>query len=213
MQQQSRAFACGRLQQVPRMDDQVANFQLWIDRLNAGDGAARAELVKSAYPRLLEVVGKRLNHFARVARWEQVEDVTQEAALKLWGALKDISPRTVGEFWVMAGEHVRRVLLDLIRHHFGPQRLAAYTEIRLGAAPEPVDARIDPANLDRWTALHEQIDQLPQEERSIVMAVWYGGLSLAAAARVFGISPDTAQRRWKAARVRLRHVLKGERPD
>jgi RNA polymerase sigma factor (sigma-70 family) len=198
------------------MDDQVEAIERCIGRLNAGDAAARAELLECAYAGLLIAVGKKLKHFARLARWEQPEDVRQDAAMKMWGALKDISPRTADEFWAMAGEQVRRVLLDLARHHFGPRRHAAYTDLpeQIGAFPaESADDNRDAINLDRWTALHEQIAQLPDDERKVVLAVWYCSLSLEAAARALGISADTAQRRWKTARIRLRAVLKGERPD
>jgi RNA polymerase sigma-70 factor (ECF subfamily) len=212
--QHSRPLAVFRLHAVARMDDLFDELRVLIERANQNDSAARAALLKCAYERLRVVVDKKLKHFARLARWQESDDVTQEAALKLWGALKDLSPRTVDEFWVIAGEQVRRVLLDLIRHDFGPQRIAAHTEVGLGAAaPEPVDATYDTANLDRWTALHEQIDQLPQDERSIVLGMWYSGLSQTAAARALGISLDTAQRRWKSARERLKRALQDERPE
>jgi RNA polymerase sigma factor (sigma-70 family) len=184
--------------------------------LNAADAAARAELLECAYTRLRLVVDNRMKHFARLARWEPPEDVTQVAAVKLWGALKDIAPHTPGEFWAMAGEEVRRVRLDLTRHHFGRKRIAAYTELPQPSGAdraETADVNVDAANLDRWTALHEQIAHLPEEERSVAMAVWYSGLNLRPAARALGISRDAAQRRWKAARRRLREALKGERPD
>ncbi len=198
------------------MEDRIAVIERCIDELNSGDAAARAALVECAYAGLLVVVRKKLMHFARLTRWEQAEDVTQEAAIKLWGALQDVSPRTAAEFWALAGEQVRRVLLDLTRHHFGPRRNAAYTEV---PAPEdsaysaPMDEYLDPVNLDHWTAFHEEIAHLPEAEQNVVMAVWYCELSLEATARALGISPDTAQRRWKAARARLRGAIGCERPD
>jgi len=198
------------------MDDDIQVIARCLERLTAGDSTARAALLQFAYARLRVVVEKRLDHFARLARWEQADDVTQEAAVKLWGALNEISPRTVREFWGMAAEEVRRVLLDLTRHHFGPHQIAAYTEtgLPIGAAPaERVDSNVGAANLERWTALHEQIAHLPEDERDITMALWYGGLTMSAAASVLGISPDIAQRRWKEARMLLSEALRGERPD
>jgi RNA polymerase sigma factor (sigma-70 family) len=198
------------------MDDHIEVIERCIDRMNAGDPDARDGLLNCACARLRAVVEKRMKDFARLARREPPEDVAQDAALKLWIALKDISPSTAGEFWLMAGEEVRRVLLDLTRHHFGPRHRAVYTEIPRPSSAAPAERRdpdFDAANLDRWTALHAQIADLPEDERNVAMLVWYSGLTVIAAGRALGISRNTAQRRWKAARTLLSDALKGERPD
>jgi RNA polymerase sigma-70 factor (ECF subfamily) len=59
-----------------------------------------------------------------------------------------------------------------------------------------------------WTAFHEAVERLPEEEREVVNLVYYDGLSRAEAAREVGVSAKTVRRRWDAALVKLHRVLK-----
>src|SRR6184192_2903618 len=99
------------------MDDRTSELQRWIDRLKAGDAAARDKLVECAQERLRKLACKMLRGFPGVQRWEETEDVTQQASLKLWHALREIAPGSVREFVGLAATQMRRVLIDLARHH------------------------------------------------------------------------------------------------
>jgi RNA polymerase sigma-70 factor (ECF subfamily) len=58
-------------------------------------------------------------------RWEQTDDVLQNATPRLCRALRETTPPTVRDFFRLAALHVRRELIDLARHHYGPQGPAA----------------------------------------------------------------------------------------
>lgn len=82
---------------------------------------ANEKLIAHAWQRLLVLTRKMLHHYPRLRRWEQTEDVFQTAALKLYQAMRDVRPKTTAEFFGLAALQIRRTLIDLARHHFGPE--------------------------------------------------------------------------------------------
>src|SRR5436189_5752012 len=106
------------------MADQVSQTQQiqgWIDRLRAGDESARSALIECACERLNRLTRKMLRGFPGVKRWEQTDDVLQNAALRLYRGLADLRPETPADFFRLAALNIRRELLDLARHYYGPQ--------------------------------------------------------------------------------------------
>src|SRR5438132_6973255 len=97
----------------------------WIDRLQAGDDTARAALLGHACDQLRTLTRKMLRHFARLKRWEETDDILQNALLRLWNALHGVTPRSAREFYALASLQIRRVLIDLVRQYHGPEGLAA----------------------------------------------------------------------------------------
>ena len=54
-----------------------------LDRLRAGEEAARNELLQAASERLDQLARVMLNDFPRLRRWEQTDDVLQNALVRL----------------------------------------------------------------------------------------------------------------------------------
>jgi RNA polymerase sigma-70 factor (ECF subfamily) len=193
-----------------------SELQGWIDRLAAGDALARDQLLCCAQGRMRRLAWKMLKGFPGVARWEEVEDVSQEAAVKLWGALKEVSPGSVREFTGLAATQIRRVLIDLARHYYGPQgpgRRHHSPPPGDGAGPDVADSSYELKKLAAWTAFHEKIDLLPDKEREVFDLHWYQGLTHRDAADVLGLSERTIKRLWQSARLHLYEALDGELPD
>jgi RNA polymerase sigma-70 factor (ECF subfamily) len=194
-------------------------IQHCLDRLSAGDASARAELLRVSRERLLLLTRKMLDRFPRVRRWEESDDVLQNVLLRLDRTLEKVpldSPRC---FLALAARHIRNHLIDLYRHYYGPHGLGAHHASpdprRPGGAPldvapaqEPHDpaARIDPS------ALHKQIEALPEQEREAVDLLYFQGMSQPEAAALLGVSVRTIRRHWQAARLRLAEALRGELP-
>ena len=82
---------------------------------------------------------------------------------------------------------------------------------RSSAHNEPADDTYDPAQLALWTEFHEQVEQLPADEREVFNLRWYEALSEEETASVLETSTRTVRRRWLNARLRLGRFLKG--PD
>src|SRR5947209_5001630 len=96
-------------------------LQRCLDDLNGGDDRARERLLTHALDRLEGLAGRMLQEFPGVARWEQPEDVLQNALLRLWKALEGRAVPAVRDFFGLAAEIIRRELIDLARRHLGPE--------------------------------------------------------------------------------------------
>ncbi len=65
------------------MSEHTVAIQRCIDRLNAGDAQVRGELINVAFVRLQRMAKKMKHDFDRVGRWEQTDDILQNASLRL----------------------------------------------------------------------------------------------------------------------------------
>jgi RNA polymerase sigma-70 factor (ECF subfamily) len=191
----------------------------WLDRMRAGDLAARDELLRGFCDRLERLARKMLRRFPGVQRWVQTDDVLQNALLRLLRALEQVRPNTTQAFFGLAAEQMRRELLDLARHFYGREGIGANHASASpcsdspGAADTP-DAQADvPKDLDRWCAFHEGVEQLPAEEREVVGLIFYHGWTQSEVAALFQVHVRTVQRRWEAALVKLHHSLQAEDPN
>src|SRR5262245_171459 len=202
---------------------QTMAIQACLDRLRGGDESARAELLNRACGRLRALARKLLKGFPKVRRWEQSDDVLQNALMRLYRTLKDVPPQGVSDFLRLAALNIRRELLDLAKHYYGPQGRGARHATwgtddsstrgdESGLAP-PDDPSREPGRLAAWSEFHEQIGALPDEEREVFDLLWYQGLSQAEAAGLLNTSERTVKRRWQSARLRLYEALKGEVPE
>jgi RNA polymerase sigma-70 factor (ECF subfamily) len=106
---------------MANVSNQTLQIQGWIDRLQAGDESARKALLNCACERLIRLTRKMLKSYQRVKRWEQTDDVFQSAAVRLYRTLSDVKPASVGDFFRLAALSIRRELLDLAKHYYGPQ--------------------------------------------------------------------------------------------
>src|SRR5262249_10707873 len=79
-----------------------------LDRLRLGDLSARDELLARAYARLQAQVVRMLGQFPGVRRWEDADDVSNNAAMRLWKALEVAKPATALHFYRLAALQVRR---------------------------------------------------------------------------------------------------------
>src|SRR5262245_57505410 len=149
-------------------------IQGWIDRLQAGDELARDELLAATCGRLASLTRKMLRSYPGVRRWEQTGDVLQNATLRLCRALQEVKPATVQAYFRLAALQIRRELLDLARHYYGPEGQGAHHASQAddpgpsASAPpaqEKADLTHDPGRLGAWAEFHEQIEALPDEER------------------------------------------------
>jgi RNA polymerase sigma-70 factor (ECF subfamily) len=189
-------------------------IQNWLDRMKAGDEEARKELLNSACQRLTELTRKMLRNFPRVKRWEQTDDVFQNAALRLYRTLGEVHPATAADFYRLAALNIRRELLDLAKHYYGPlgggakhasvAGASSGTDVLAGKS-SPGD---DPVQLSSWTDFHTQVDNLPEDERAVFDLLWYQELPQAEAASILGVSERTIKRRWASARLKLHELLK-----
>jgi RNA polymerase sigma-70 factor (ECF subfamily) len=195
-------------------DDPTVHLQRCLERLQAGDEAARKELLNGVCERLRRLTQAMLRDYRRLKRWEETDDVLQSALLRLYRALEAGTPATLREFYRLAALQIRRELIDLARHHFGPESAGAHHQSRGDETPtgDPSTSTLRPDRLADWAEFHEQASNLPEEEQEVFDLVWYQELTHAQAAALLEVSTKTVQRRWHSACLRLHEALGGDLP-
>jgi RNA polymerase sigma factor (sigma-70 family) len=196
-------------------DASTTELQGLIDRLAAGDASARGELIDRACGRLRRLARRIFHDFARLKRLEDTDDLLNEAVMRLLRRLEaGRQPGSVAELFRLAAREMRCELLDMVRHHFGPEGPAVREANNLAAdssgnpaLPESPTTTDEPARLATWTEFHHHVGELPEEERAVFDLLWYQGLTQAEAAILLGVAPITVKRRWASARLRLGTAL------
>ena len=182
-----------------------------VDLAKSGDDRAKALLIDHACERLFELTRKMFRGFPGLRRWEQTDDVFQNALIRLHRALASVELESVRHFFNLAAEIVRRELLDLKKHHFGPHGDGAnhHTDHQ---PPDEAGGSLsrraeEPEDLSAWGEFHERVGRLPDEHRELVNMLFYEGLTQEEAAAVLGISTRTLKRRWQEAKQQLHEEL------
>jgi len=206
------------------MSEQPGNstiIQGLLDRLAAGDESARDELIKHSMERLRRLARKRLRDNPAVRRWDETDDVFQNALIRLNRALKTERPESTRGFIGLAAEQIRRELIDLWRHHYGPQgdgahhasdpgqldsRGPMYDRAQQDTGPE----KIPTEDMERF---HDCVDQLPEELREVFEKSFYLDMTQEEIANHIGVSVRTVKRRWRDAKLELQQVLDGGDPS
>ena len=187
-----------------------------LQRLADGEHAALDDLIAASSNRLQQLARQMLNRFAGVRRWEQTDDIFQNSLLRLIRSLEDVKPQNSAQFLSLAALQIRRELLDLARHYFGPLGHGARHAEWVGDSDNPTldrpDSGVDPTQLVEWRELHERVDELPDPLREVVSLLYYHGLTQIEAAELIRVNVRTVQRRWQAALLELHRTLKDEQP-
>lgn len=205
------------------MDQEPAEsseISLWLDRLAAGDLAARDRIIEITSGRLRILASRMLARFPNVRRWDDTDDVFQNAALRLHRALAHVQPESARDIMALAATQLHRELIDLARRYRGPMSFEANHATQ---APGIIDASAPPAavdraasaddSLDRWAIFHETIESLPPELREVFHLVWYLNADQKTIARLLECSERTVKNRWRKARETVRTALDGEAPQ
>jgi RNA polymerase sigma factor (TIGR02999 family) len=185
------------------MDD-VTRILTAVER---GDAAAAEQLLPLVYDELRKLAAARL---AREAPGQTLDAtaLVHEAYLRLVGPTNDGAFANRKHFFVAASEAMRRILVENARRKGRAKRGGRLRRVDLDG-----DALEAPRRDDRLLALDEALDRfaaLQPAKAELLKLHWFGGLSLAAAAEVLGISATTADRWWAYARAWLRTEISGE---
>lgn len=192
-----------------------------LERLAKGDDSARDEILEVCNERLRKLSSRLLGKFARVRRWDNTDDVAQNAALRLYRALGETIPESPRGLMGLMAVQIERELIDLARKHAGPMSYAANhgTNVREGTSggdvhlvDEAEDAgdSNDAIPLGRWESFHRAVENLPEEHREVFRLVWYLGADRETAAKALYSSVRTVGRRWLEAREMVAQELARE---
>jgi RNA polymerase sigma factor (TIGR02999 family) len=172
-----------------------------LRRVEAGDAQAELKVLPLVYGELRKLAAAKM---AREAAGHTLQPtaLVHEAWLRLGG---DAQPawKSRGHFFGAAAEAMRRILVESARRklavrHGGGQRRADIDDPELAVAAPDGDARV--------LAVHEALDALAAHDTrkaELVKLHYFGGLTLAEAGEVLGVSEPTAKRDWAYARAWL----------
>jgi RNA polymerase sigma-70 factor (ECF subfamily) len=137
----------------------------------------------------------------------ETTDVANEAALAMYQVLAEIQPATPRDFFQLAGQRIRWLLLNRAKQiNRARQELVANPPP--GAAGRAPDD--DPTGV--LEALYDEIEALPDKEREVVDLLYFHGLSQADTAAILGVTERSVRRYWTAARLKLLHKLPNALP-
>jgi RNA polymerase sigma factor (sigma-70 family) len=202
----------------PLDDEEIGDL---LKRLAAGDVTAHEGLIVWASERMRGIAHRMLRTFPAVRRWEETDDVVQNAAIRLDRALRQTLPLDVRGLLGLAATQVRRELLDLAKKHRGPESYGGNHETNFQRVDGELRAKVDDAaaqcdpveTLERWTRLHAAAANLPPEEREVFHMCWYLGLKQEDIARLLDCSTRTVKRRWESAKELLATAMPRSRPE
>jgi RNA polymerase sigma factor (TIGR02999 family) len=185
-------------------------LRLW----GAGDSQASDSLVRVVYAELRRQARLALRREGD-GHTLQPTALVHEAWLRL-GDQHDARWESRTQFFAIAAQTMRRVLLDHARARRAAKRGGGGVQITLGGADEGGAARdaraADDSSLDAVDviALDDALARLaeldPQKARLVDLR-YFAGLSIPEAAEVLGVSTATVGREWAVARMWLRREL------
>jgi RNA polymerase sigma factor (TIGR02999 family) len=180
----------------------------------AGDAQASDSLVRLVYAELRRQAGLALRR-EKQGHTLQPTALVHEAWLRL-GDQPDAKWESRAQFFAIAAQMMRRVLLDHARTRRALKRGGGAVQVTLGGAEEasavPGARAVEDAPLDAVDviALNDALARLaaldPQKARLVDLR-YFAGLSIPEAAEVLGVSTATVGREWAVARMWLRREL------
>jgi RNA polymerase sigma-70 factor (ECF subfamily) len=199
------------------MDEEptTAVIQRYLDALPRDPNAEPAvrELLERAAGRLRLLCAALLHKsYPRLTRPPvnlETDELLGGVVAGLLAALQKTRPRTVRQFFTLAGQHMRWQLNDLARRLDERPAAAALPETGVAAPPASTASGLTPDGRRMLGA----IDGLPEDEREVFDLVGLQGLTHAEAAGVVGVSEKTVQRRLNRARLLLAERLADLRPS
>lgn len=182
-----------------------------LRRSDSGEPEAFDDLISFSIQRLTALTRKMLAGEDFVRRWQQTDDVFQNAALRLQRAVKEVHPTTKKEFFSLAATMIRREILDMARqlrrrksdaahHHSEPLSTGKSGDLRLWEGADETSPEI-------WCRFHEAVDRLETRKREIIELLYYQGMSISQAAETLDVSERTVRRLWRDVKLEIEEVL------
>lgn len=175
----------------------------WLRELVEGDSIAADRLVPLIYDDLRRLAEKYL-------RRERADHTLQPTALVNEVYLRMVKSEEVewqgrARFFALAARQIRTILVDHARRTGAAKRGGRASRLTLDAEMTPVAGPVvDLLALDEAMAA---LAERSARQAQTVELRFFGGLTVAEAAEVLGVSPSTVKDDWAVARAWLRKCL------
>jgi DNA-directed RNA polymerase specialized sigma24 family protein len=117
----------------PTEDPDPSKLTACLERLAAGDLLARDTIIELCAERLRVLAHRMLSRFPNVRRWDDTDDVFQNAAMRLHRALGQMSIESPRSVMALAATQIQRELIDLARR-LGLETVAEWVQDEESAA-------------------------------------------------------------------------------
>ena len=175
-----------------------------LAKLKDGDESALEQLTPLVYDELHRLAVTDLRRERR-EHTLQPTALVNELYLKIFGQQR-ANWRNRAQFFGVAAQLMRRILVDHARAHFTSKRGGNRLCVSLGKIAATFGAQPDTDLL----ALHEVLNRLehldPNQARIVVLR-FFGALTIEETAEVMQISHATVEREWRTARAFLKREL------
>ncbi len=185
------------------MSDSPANEQTdahLMSQIAAGDTAALAVLVRRHQSVVLS------NAYRLLGRWDQAEDVAQDAFVRVFRAASSYKPTAAFTTWLY--RIVIHLCLDIQRKKRRPSELPS--ELANGRAPSPGQSLAQQETAD---IVRRAVAALPDRQKTAVILHRYTGLSHQEIAEVTGWSVSSVESCLVRAYAQLRRSLSHVKPS
>jgi len=180
----------------------------------AGDAEASEAVAPLVYDELRRQAGLALRRESEGHTLETT-GLVHEAWLRL-DAQHDMHWESRSQFFAVAAQLMRRILVDHARRRHAVKRGAAPTQVTLGAIDREHErnaasgaprSSLDPVDLLALDDALARLAVLDAQKARLVELRYFAGLSMPEVAEALGVSPATAGREWAIARMWLRREL------
>jgi len=201
------------MRNTPSKMDPLTSTHDLIQRVKDGDTQAFAGLFDKYRGRLAVLIHYRLGQDLR--RLVDVDDVVQETLMKAYRDIARFEYRSPGSFMNWLARIAEHVMADLGRSQGRQKREAELVRFRSESNPagaEPVDS-MTPSRIFReneaLTRLIEELDQLPEDYRTVIQLAKVEGLTTTAIGERLGKSNEAASLLLHRAIKRFRSLHDG----
>jgi RNA polymerase sigma factor (sigma-70 family) len=190
-------------------------IEILLERIQSGEEGAREDLIKESQERLRRLASKMLKGFPGVARLAgQTEDVLYPVLKRLYDTLQKKQFDSGKSLIAYAAKMIRCELLDLSRKY--KRELAVHKTNRpdaKGRLPLDVHDELHSApdiltKLEKWSCLNEAVEQLPEDEKTVIELRFYEQKTRQDTAFILDIDEKTVTRRYGRAIDKLGQALK-----
>jgi RNA polymerase sigma-70 factor (ECF subfamily) len=185
-----------------------------VQRVKAGDSQAFEGLFAKYRSRLAVLIHYKMGQDLR--RLVDVDDILQETLMKAYRDIARFEYRSPGSFMSWLARIAEHVIMDLARSQGRQKREAELVNFRSDSnpgGPEPVDS-LTPSRIIReneaLARLIEQLDQLPEDYRNVILLAKVEGLNTAAVAARLGKSREATSLLLHRAIKRFRSLREPE---
>jgi len=191
---------------VDRPGEEITQLlQAW----GSGDEKALEKLVPFVYKELHRMAqhymaGERPNHTLQTAA------LINEVYVRLVES-RHMNWQNRAHFFAICAQLMRRILVDFARSRRYQKRGGAAVRIPLEEAL--VVSQDPPADLVALDDALKALASVDERKSRVIELRFFGGLSVAEAAEVLGVSPETVMRDWRLAKVWLLRQLDQEKHD